>query len=613
MRAQAGRRSTVMTILASLLVFGCTDGDVVRVLVPASPCGRPPDPEQVVLRPLWSRHQLLDAAWAKSDLAVAVGTGGIAMVWAGDRWRIEDAGTEQTLTAVAMRDDGEICAVGSGGILVRRRGGAWFAPQPVGTGTYRRLAVDETSFWACGDGGILARVSATGVEQVEPPHHGNLHDVFSQADSLWVLDSSDTLHVRVEGTWRNVVPQRLSGKKVRSLARLADGRLVALADSLYVRETTGWTLPPMRWWSYWEGRGTHLRLIDDDLWYLGYFGGQSGCEIGQYTLGAEGWESQTYCDDILAPIGAGQVLSIDDSRMTWRAPEFREDPAGTGGSYTFVQFLDGTNYVYGESFGFEIGSAGGMESLTPQLDLGIGSMRAVVGRSLDDYYVVDYWGAIWWVRDQEAELILEAPPETRVETAAALENGDVLLFTRESGVLRLREGVLDTVDSRRFKVYAAGRTRVVGTVEFKDDAYFIDGDGVTPTGLDRGIRTAGFLPDGRPVILAEGPRIQGRNYGSGWWTMVAEATTDSLVGTPARFGEECGGLQIMGGTTGPDGFYVWSSGASMVYRLAGDPVRHDWDLVAGPFEHQIFRLAVQADGSLIADEDERLTWHPGRP
>ncbi len=84
-------------------------------------------------------------------MAVAVGTGGFAMTWEGGDWRIEDPGTPHTLLAVAARADGEVCAVGSGGVLARRRGGSWTAVEIPGMGTLQRLATGGEDLWACGE------------------------------------------------------------------------------------------------------------------------------------------------------------------------------------------------------------------------------------------------------------------------------------------------------------------------------------------------------------------------------------------------------------------------------------------------------------------------------
>ena len=127
------------------------------------------------------------------------------------------------------------------------------------------------------------------------------------------------------------------------------------------------------------------------------------------------------------------------------------------------------------------------------------------------------------------------------------------------------------------------------------------------------IALSGGADSALALLLADDPRLDGANLGSGWWIVVYDPVTGDLSTYAKPLPVACEGLRIIGGTTAPTGFYIWSSNAGMVFRMAGDPAIHDWELVAGPLDDEIDDLAVQSDGSLIVIRDETVYWHPGRP
>jgi len=572
---------------------GCGDGEVIPLQPPGGICDRPPDPHWRILSPLGHDRTPAAGVWTGEDAVCVVGSRGLVLYKeAGTLFRREDPGTVRDLKDVAALPDGSLVAVGEAGTVAERKAGRWTVRQLPGTaGDLNRVMAVGDEAWAVGDGGVVVRRGGAGSWQtVTAPTDVRLTGMAARGDTLAVSGDEGVLLLRIRDSWLDLSPGPWSGTSVGEVAWLADGRLVAMADSFYVRGSDGWSVKDMGSFYWWHGCHP-ARQVGGMIWVFGRGG------VVKVDPGGEEWtfDGVTYDDlDCVAARDSTQALVAGDGGMLrWYeyGRERIQDPAGLQ-NFNFFRFADGTAGIFTRT-GLVVNGPRGLDYLLifpPEVQNVFGYSSSLAGRSPGDFYLAGY-NIVLHVRDGRAE---EVSPLAglRPRSLALDARGDLHLATNER-FLRWDGTELTTTlvlpeDFGRVKLSGtAGETLVAqggGKTWYYSDSAWVPLD-------DLGAIVTGESPSGDLFFLLSSMPLEFKVWRPGVGLM-AEGIFNPF---PA-----CGTLGLGGGCDDAHGLHIFTDFPSLVFRQEDGPAPGDWNLVAGPLEGEISELMVLPDASLLA-------------
>ena len=600
--------AAAMVVLLSLVLLllcgsGCGEGDTLPLVPVAGICDRPPDPHWRTLSPLCDAQTQKDAVWTADGKVCVVGARGLVLLKQdGLPFLREKSGTANDLNSVTADPSGTIIAVGSAGTVAERGNSAWTSRQVTGVGDLRTVVFAGQRAWAVGDGGsVITRDPQGQWSIIDTPTEADLTGVAVKGDTLVVSGAGGALLLRAGGQWTDLSAGPWLDATVHSVVWLDHGPLVAAADMFYVSDQGGWSLSPLGQ-EPWFGTGRQVKYMADRLWVI-----RDNNVVKIDPLTEEwSWESR-YFNFVQGSIGVRDssraILVSSQGPISWyeEGLDLKQDLAGMSEFY-FFHFLDGTVGVYNHNGLIVMGSLGltYVQEYEADLQEAIHLPRCLAGRSLDDYFLA-YGHDIYHLRNGEANLairmedesvrdmVLDAQGRLHISTNAGIFCWDgtdlelTLAVPENSNWPRLAQTILGTPVARASQItwYLA----VAGWVPLEGLSPFVTSE-TAPGDLL-------FLQQGTP------PSYQIRRVGQG---LLAEGSLDPAPG--------CGNLGFEGGVDDLRGVYIFSRFPSLVFRLEGDPILGNWNLVAGPLESEIDELKIMPDGSLLVRTNNPMSSGP---
>lgn len=579
-------------LVTALWLSGCGGGDTLPLVPAAGTCDRPVDPFWSQLSPLCGSRAQLDAVWSADGKVCVVGTSGLVLLKQGDHpFLRENPGTTAHLFSVAVTDDEIMVAVGDQGTVCERTAVSWTSRQVAGADALRTVITTGSQAYAVGDQGAVTARDAQGVWRLlDFPGNTDLTGVAVRGDTLAVSGAGGAFWLLTDDQWIDLSEGPWLDHEVHSVFWLEDGRFLAVADRYYLKSPEGWEIAQFGG-DYSPGTGLRARYAAERLWVTSTY------ELIKVNPTVEPWPWDHLVSGDGLAVGARDsdqaLISSTEGDLIWyRSGDRTWDPAGLN-NFDLFRLDDGTVGVRTDEQLLVPGPLG-LEPVLNYSDLiepTMGWPRAIAGRTLDDLYLA-HNSEVWHLYGEQLERVTSFPTGDYVDDLILDSEGGLHLSTR--GGLYLWDGTqleqtLEIHDNHTGPEFSKTRQ---GTL-VANLSYYIwylgEGGWVS---LDRQpLVTVGEPQGGDLLFFYDAPLdiFQVRRQGVG---VMAEGLFD-----PAPV---CEGLDFRGGVDSPYGVYIFSSDPSLVFRLEGDPLLGNWDLVAGPLEDNISDLEVMADGSLLA-------------
>ena len=602
---------------------GCGKGEDIMLPVHNVGCNRPPDPNWQIVVPLCGDSDQQDGVWLPDDTVVVVGSGGLVLTYDGEAWRRDVVCGGTSLHAVCATAGGTVVAAGDRGRLAIRSGAVWHCLDTGSDETFTAVDTLGETVWAVGYGGRVVRAEVGGDadtqwEALPAPAPVVLTAVHCAPDTVFVAGEDGRIHAWDGGAWRDTGPRRWGTRWIDGLAALPDGRLLAAADTLFVRADDHWE--PLRSYGTWIIYGLDgLQTSANQVWL------ESGPWVAALVPRGNDWGTRSY-----GTIGQpGHCASRDTNNvlvfseeggLVWRRTGTRHlDPAGLHSDLETVTFDDGEVLVSSDLGVFALqGNRLVDAGLAPAVDSLFDRAQAVAGASRMDYYLLDY-GRLYHGDDQVCNEIHEfADGNYGLLLARDPADGRLIIAQRyglwswDGTDLRLDLGAADAEGDGASR-YQVMRTASGAVVAWNQDrqTYLREGDQWRRIGLYSWIEGALQLPGG-PLVCYRQTMV---NDDSRTQMITLDGLDEPTSETLLELSPACPVLTADRIIDHATGIYVFSEDNTLVFRTDVDPRLNRWDLVAGPVPAYLEYPAVCPDGSLLAADanDGRLYLYPAAP
>jgi len=606
----------VALTLLMLVGLGCSKGDYVPLLAPGGSADWPADPGWFSVPDLFGSQDLMDGVWdSETSRVVLVGTRGAVFEHSAGAWTRPETGLTTTLRAVAQLGPGEYLAVGTGGGICHGLDGHW---QPEDSGSDADLGlvlVAGDTAWAVGAQGTVLRRQAGQWTSLPPAGGENLAGIAVFQDSVFVT-RSDTSLIRVwdGASWGSVVPAKWASERTYGLVTNGDGHLYALADSMYVRETTGWrNIANSRLFLGW-GPVVRTKVTGRTIW----FGEGRWLRIDPTLAARQSFIDVPYSDEVLAPRDTTTYLTSESyADITWvEEGAVRSDPAGYLAIRAPIPLTEGGMLLYTDhGVVLHDGLAPTVVLDLAQIPLVVGSgFRAGCGHSPQDYYLAG-GRALYHYSNGQAEEVGTWSEGRGILSMGITANNELymgdwdgLWHWQGSAWVSMRHGLPD--DSQRFWVWALGNGSLGASNENRE--FFLLSEGQW-RGVDRLSWDAVLLAgaDGTPFVLQE---MSGDvDHASGNALLVLDERAGAFRNLWNQGMGPLLDLRVEGATSRGGEVLVWTASPAMVFTLVGPPLQADWRLVAGPFDGEIEHVQLMPDGKLLALDSDRRKFYFYQP
>ncbi len=615
-------------VLISLLMTtaglsGCGNGEYVPLIAPGGSDEWPIDPGWSSPASLLQGEYLIDGVWnhqatAGSPQVVLVGTGGVILENIAGDWTTRYSGDGYSLSSIVQAPAGEFVAVGSGGRAFSRASNAgageeWLREE---TGTDESLALalaDGDRIWAVGSNGTVVRRESGAWTTL--PSSGDFHLVAAAVlnDSLFVVDYLGNVRIwdnqsnenqiwgdMPDGPWLAGEVLDPDDHGVLGLATIGDGHLYAFADSVYVREPTGWrTITDT---SLDSRSSLNTRVVGQTIWY-----GRSGSwwHIDPTVAPWQPEQHVAYSNSIMA-IGdeLNYLASSSYATMTWTEDgEQRRDIAGNLSIYGHIRLDEGGMLLYTD-VGVVHRSAAGAHLLMDVARvplLGSYTFEAGCGISPEDYYLVGR-EALYHCVGGQAQLMGTWTESLGFDTAALSGAGELYAGGDEGlyhwqGTSWQRIMPLLEDESRQFKVWSLGDGRL-GAVDRGGVLYCLE-DGPWRA-IGQYDWEVNLLAGEDGSLFAVARVNQDGSYSSTNVLLEYDSHAGAFREPQQQGMGPLADLRIDGSTSRDGEVLIWTTAPAMVFTLKGPPSRGDWHVVAGPLDMDIRMLERLPDGNLLA-------------
>ena len=594
--------------LALLWLQGCGQGDTIPLVGAGNVCDRPEDPRWHTLSPLGGLLVPQDGVALSDSLVCLVGRGGLAL-WkeGGQLFERERVGTDRNLNCAAATAAGEVLAVGDDGVLARRSlGGLWQVRRLAPGRAFSRVSAGAEACWAVGAEGLVATGTADPAswEVLGFPESADLTGVAARRDTVVVCGREGCLYQRRGEQWQDLSDGPWGDHDIKDVWWPEDGRLLVLADSLYLRVEAGWQVPRTSNESLYAANIVRAKAGQRYLWV------QTEDRIIRVDRSQDPWLLTGYYffDKVISfvPAGPGRLLILQSQgQLIWRTDTSTTyDPAGHADLELF-QLADGTTGAWDE-LGLLVVQDG---RLVRALSLDSGDhprfwyCRAMKGQSLDDFYYLTSGMLIHCRNGVSTEVVdLDIPLRDM-----GLDEAGHIHLSATNGLYRWdgNEATLllpKAPDDPHYElqVTAAGTLVAFNSLE----ARYLTGEGWAPMAVRYTFLACEVNP-GDLVLF----RSAGEDVGTLWRKSVGLLREWDYQPFAA-----CPELRFRGGWDSPHGLHVFSSEPGLVLRQVGDPRDRNWDLVAGATSYEIDSIIVLPDGAVLADctDPEALLYYPSR-
>ncbi len=580
------------------LANGCTEGENIPLSPPFSGCEVPLDHKWYDLNNVFEGHQPADCLWLDEKNAVVVCTDGFILETDGvGQWVSKETSVSGDFTVVVANEDQNLVAAGLDGALALRLGGTWQVDNSVPEQNWYSASADGGTVWLAGSGGsLLHAVPGQDWSLNQHPVIENLLSVCAFEDSVFVGGPEGQLSVLVNDQWTDVSPPALAEKPIKSLVKLNDGRLAALAEKVWVRQADQWeVLYDDTHSSY---RSPHLKYRDGILWIQDR--NLLGMEIpGDEALFYRSDHSGGYMK-VGAPGPDKQVLLFSSpGGATWHLGSglqnriIKVDPAGAISHMPAVKLHDGTVVVTTYNGIFEVTSSGlrRIETLALETELLMDELFYIGGHSLSDFYMTDS-RILYRVIGGQTVLQEDIP-----------ENGESIygIVVAPSGTVYMNqyERILIWENNSWTEIFTAEPDNISrldltagNTLVWQGswDSYYLSENGAIPVGLSS---WSLITVERKPGILEYFCRGHQRYYL--WWQKGTGATGESYL-NPLPGCEQIG---FGAACDHEGGVYLSTLDHSMVLKVPDDFSHNNWELVAGPNLNQISQMEMLVDGTLV--------------
>ncbi|MCB1183014.1 hypothetical protein KDM41_06250 [bacterium] len=617
------RRRTALVpalgLLALCLGGGCGEGDSVPLLAPGGGREWPIDDRWIELPQTFGDGYLIDAAWdpgadvaarrvllLANDKTVYLGENGA--------WTVETVPATMPLREVVAVGPDAFLARGDGGEAWLRRAGVWRREE---TGVADDLPVcdrQDAATWFGGPDGTLVRRDDEGWRTFAPPRAGvDIRGVAARGDTLFVaIAGSDSVWARVGETWTPLAPGPWAGTELRGLHVMPDGHLLVAATVVWGRTTAGWI--DLGALSGYELDAVRFRSVPGRL-FAEEFEGISRAQVWTTIAWSGGAPSSP------ERIGFAGVSARDATH--WVTAEWRGR----------VRWWDGETWTAdpGGRFPVSVVLAAGTDGLLVMTEAGIafqevGRRVAIcnwsdfpgcsyatstgAGRGPTDFWVVGA-GGLFHVLHGAVTRVDAAPPSGTLQNAAVDGRGRLHVVTDRlwrwsdgwEPLLLADEGSLPSE-----RVWPLGDGRLI--YRGLDSEVRILGD--------EGGFTLGRINDPEHIFatatgrLAYLDRLDGDSGRQEWNLLLWDPQGGGFRNVGSHGLGALAGLFRISARGGARPL-VWTDNPCLVLTLDGDPPASDWNLLAGPAPRSFYTVTILADGSLLALDGSRDSFHLYRP
>jgi hypothetical protein len=610
--------------LTALGPGGCGEGENIPLLAPGGTGVWPADPGWNLRPALLNGELVFDGLWSRQDVAgspqvVMVGSRGTILEYTDELWKTFYT-NGITFYTVVEPQPGEFVANGREGQAMRRVGDAWISED---TGTEKALLKSiarDGVVWAVGAQGAVCRRAAGTWTTLPAASESDLLDVAVLNDSLFVVTRQGDVRIWANEIWSDMPggpwlaeADSLYGEQgVLGLATVGDGRLYAVADSLFVREPTGWRT--ISDWAHNNWSSLETRVVGQTLWY----GHEEDWWRIDPTVAA--WQPQRQL------LVAAEVMAIRDEanflastnygNMTWvEEGVVRRETAGRLGVRGHITLAEGGMYLMADVGVVRRLDAEVLTVLAgEEIPLASGhSFKVGCGLSPQDYYLVGREALYHCVNGVPTLLGTWENNEWFSISAAVSATGELYIGTDE-GLMQWQGGAWEQVlprlamDNWDFDVWPLGDGRL-GAGDTNGELYCLQ---------DGQWNSLGTV--GRDLVQlrgADGTLFVVRDQYDDNFNGNTLLVYDDRAGAFRNLGQQGMGpltdLHIDGSTSRDGEVLIWTRNPSMVFTLSGSPANADWQVVAGPLDEDIRWLERLPNGNLLAwvnDEREFAVYQP---
>ena len=597
---------------------GCSHGEDIPLLAPGGGSDWPADPRWQAVPELAAGHVFNDGAWDPlspddNPHVAIVGEGGAVCELRDGDWRTATPAGAADLHTVVCPEAGLFVAVGADGAAVVRTASGW-REEATGTTVALTAAVASAgSVWVAGEGGTVLRRQAGAWTTLPSAGDRALDSIATLHDSLFVAVRDAGVRVWDGSDWSDLPPTVWGSEPVRAVAVTSDGRLYALADSVYVRGLDSWHSAADIDFE-WLNRLT-VKVTGKTLWF-GYWG--TWWKLDTAFAGQGPATRLEPAGSIIVPRDEGNYLACGSqlSLMWSRDGSIRQDPAGR---------LDIRGHIVVASGEMLLMTWGGVvrhdgDGVTQVIDSDVlpglltYEFRSGCGTSSDDFFLVGETQVYHCRAGQAPEPVGGLPPSGQRGSAVGADG--VLHVGTGDGLWQLQgeswRKVLPVLSDQevRFEVFALGDGRLWARDSNRDCYLYSAGSWtLVLAGTSESVMVAG---EGGSVFLV-----------TKQWSEVTGGDSNVLLVLDERAGglRSCGsqGMGVLSelsieGAGSRDGMpLIWTRSPRMVFTLAGPPVEADWRLVAGPCRVSFDRIERLPDGRLLALDTSFSEFHLYRP
>ena len=588
------------SILGLLMASGCSEGENIPLSPPLATCERPLDSGWYALNNICENRIPRDSIWLENHDAVTVGDGGLLLETdAVGGWASPNLAISDDLNAISANAHGDLVAAGSNGLVLVRTQGSWAKVTTLENTNWNDVRANGQEMWLAGDNGALA-VGTPGQSwrKVEFPDESDLLSVCAFGDSVYVGGRGGLLSVLVDNQWHNMAPSQWGDADISTMVRFPDGRLVAWADSLMIRELDGWRNPFNEYWSL-DATG-RLKYRDGSL-YL------PSSDHSYLRIGPDTFSEYIYSYSSSGSLSGGTpgpdgqiLMNSDTGAFDWGSPieeeEFKRefDPSGPLPMTDLRRLDDGTVLSPIRYALWQITNRGlePVKGFSQELADDFFASTPLAGRSLEDFYVVQGY-KLKHVVNRQVVWEDDMPGENYSVIDLKI-NPQGLVFVVRSRTTLTWDGNQWTVIYDNPEQSTSDPTFMTQNGTFAQRSgsflFYYSDQGMIPVEYNHSIvsvteREPGFLE------ILEGS--DNPNYT--WWEKGTGAS-GALFLDPVP---GCSGVGLRASCDGPDGVYLATYDHSMVLSLPDDVELGNWGLVAGPSEYEILQLEVLPDGTLV--------------